>query len=307
MRLPGRPAAICAAGLWLALAGCAAVPETACGLHPAGSLPVERQAGEPMVTVTVNGTPLRLVLNSGAQVTAVSEDAVQRAHLPVDMHIAPLVGVGGRSERHFVRFEGATLGAIPLAPFLGAAGVFGASAMGGQGFDGFLGADVLGRYDIDLDLPRGRALFYTGRLCDPSAIPWTVPPRSLDAYARAVDYDPRLYVPVALNGTALNALLDTGAVHSVLSGSAFSLVPPPREPVATARPARMAGLGRTVVTARMERFGTLSVGGTTMARPALLVLDDLDTQVLLGNDYAGTRRVWLSFSSGRAFVDRLGP
>ena len=212
----------------------------------------------------------------------------------MDFHIAPLIGVGGRSERHFVRFEGATLGSIPLAPFLGAAGVFGATSLGGQGFDGFLGADVLGPLrHRSRPAARPRTVLHGPALRPLEQSPGPSRPARSTLTPHAPDYDPRLYVPVSVNGTALNALFDTGAVHSVSSGSALPLVPPPHEPIATARPARMAGLGRTVVTARMERFGTLNVGGEAIPHPALLVLDELGTQMLLGNDYAGRRRVWL--------------
>ena len=56
-----------------------------------------------------------------------------------------------------------------------------------------------------------------------------------------------------------------------------------------------------------HRFSTLQLGGETIRNPVLTV-SPLSEQadMLLGEPYFATRRVWLSYATGRMFVQPSG-
>jgi predicted aspartyl protease len=295
--------ALALAGL---LAGCAApLQQAACGVHAVGVVPFEMQGGAPVVTVRANGVPLRLALDTGAQITTVAPPAAAAAHLPVAPQIAFLAGIGGVSRRHFVRFDRASAGDVALAPFTGAMADLGMGAIPGPRIDGLLGVDVLGRYDLDLDIDAARVTFYEGTLCDPAQIPWGLRLRALDAYRRPPDYDGRFYLRATVNGTEVTALLDTGAGISGIADGVAARLPPPH--AAQAARVGLSGSGAAAFSAKVERFGTLAVGGETIRDPVFALHDLASPELVLGNDYLGHRRVWLSFSSNQVFVATPGP
>jgi hypothetical protein len=65
------------------------------------------------------------------------------------------------------------------------------------------------------------------------------------------------------------------------------------------------GVGRFAVVTRRHRFGTLQVGAERIADPAIWaapvhILPIID--MLLGEDWLGRHRVWLSYATSRVFV-----
>ncbi len=254
----------------------------------------------------INGATLRMDFDTGAVVTSVTPEAALRARLPVDPHIASFVGIGGPTARHFATFAAASAGDVHFPPVIGAIAEFGA-ATGANPIDGLLGADILAHYDIDLDEAGRLATFYRGRLCSPDEIPWPTAPRTIDAYGHSADYDARLFLPVSVNGTSLIAVFDSGAAWTVLSEGDAARIGGERQRLVASQPVSLRGIGPRSAPGRFERFARLQVGDGTFHRRLLMISDARMREVLLGQDYIARRRVWLSFSSGRIFVDRTGP
>jgi len=104
--------------LALSLAGCAAPvgPSAAeCVPRPLAQLPVVFRDDVPTVTVTIDGWPVAMVLDLGADRTVIAEDMVDRLHLDRDPSELPTItGVGGSETRWAAIARRLTLGGITL-------------------------------------------------------------------------------------------------------------------------------------------------------------------------------------------------
>ena len=181
-----------AAGL-AALAGCTALPDggyrigpgPGCAMTRVATVPVAVHDGLLFVIARIDGKPVRLVLDTGAQRSLLTEAAVRRLHLPSDPHHGTRTwGIGGPSAafdavvRRFtlsgvaIALPRITVGRFQLAPRLG-------------GADGMLGADVLTLFGIDLDAAAGRMVLYRNPACRLVRPPGTEPRSTCPAWKAA--------------------------------------------------------------------------------------------------------------------------
>lgn len=122
-------------------------PSTSVVLPFAGGGPI-------MAAAHLNGVPLTLMVDTGADRTMISPTAVARAGLdPTAGHEVRILGVTGGAQAREVLVErldiaGARMG--PLAVVVHDAGV--------AGIDGLLGRDVLDYFTLTLDAGAGRAI-----------------------------------------------------------------------------------------------------------------------------------------------------
>ncbi len=285
-----KAAAAVAAGALSQLCACAAVdtPE-ACRLTPVAELPVHVVADLPLLDVTVDGKPARFVLDTGAEASAISEDGFVRLGLEHDYRLPTYAtGLGARGSNWATRPVKVALGSATLGP--SAMLVIGlAKAMP---FDGMIGSAALSAYDVDLEMSRGRLTLYKKRRCPggpPAFAPsTTLPTQGSGAY--------RLRVSVTLDNTPLWPDVDTGASRTIVDSGrmrlgAAELAGDPAGRLATADP-----VGLPV---HLHRFGSLTIGGDTITRPAIMTGDLRRSGYdgLLGTDYWHNRRVWISYGS----------
>ena len=169
--------------------------------------------------------------------------------------------------------------------------------------DGVLGADTLSSFDIDLDLPGRRMTLYQEQSCAIASPAWTQP------YARiAAGRSPsnRLYFPVQLDGRRISALFDTGAQFSVLS-TRTALALGVSEGVLARDPAVMVrGADGEQLSAHAHRFFRLEVDGEVIRNAEIDVteINLNDADFLLGIDFLGSQRVWISYGSQQLFLMR---
>jgi hypothetical protein len=169
--------------------------------------------------------------------------------------------------------------------------------------DGVLGTDTLSSFDIDLDLPRRRMTLYQGQSCAIASPAWAQP------YARiAAGRSPsnRLYFSVQLDGRRISALFDTGAQFSVLS-TRTALALGVSEGVLARDPAVMVrGADGEQLSAHAHRFFRLEVDGEVIRNAEIDVteINLNDADFLLGIDFLGSQRVWISYGSQQLFLMR---
>lgn len=291
--------------LSLGLAACAAPvaapPQTAegCTLSRRADLPLVDARNFMLAPVRINHHTAQLVVDTGAETSLVTPQAAHALALPR----APgkgtvLLGISGavRTENvlahEFVVGDTTRtdkrlgLGAMPSFPHASPPVI------------GLLGADVLAQYDIDLDLPNGRMALYAARGCT-RIMPWpgavSVPiARTRSGLA---------FVDVLVNGTTVRALLDTGARTTLLARETAARLG--LTPAVLARdPARVGvGIGLVDLGVRQHRFAELGLPGAidhdVPANIADLRLPGI--AMLLGADYLGRRRVWISYATDRLY------
>ena len=158
----------------------------ACAQHPAGSaacvpaalaqLPLDFSDNVPLAQVLIDGHTVPMLIDLGADVSILTEDAAVALKLertPVDIHL--MVGTGGFSRRLAALADHVQLGLLNLDDqrFEVADARLGSR---GHVVDGVIGLDILHKYDLDLDLPQARLTLNRAADCDgpPPAGP---PPR----------------------------------------------------------------------------------------------------------------------------------
>ena len=215
--------------------------------HWSGWIPFGGRGGLIELAGSVNGRPVRAVVDSGAQFTAVDQALAQRLALPPTGSL-PMVAFGVSGPPTLTR----TVSLDLALPGLAAPGVRAAtldlarlSAATGRAFSVLVGRDVLRRLVLDVDYPGGRLAFHR-----PDA--WTPPadavvlPLSLKGGAPMIT--------VRVEGAGVEVMVDTGAT-GVLALSA--------------RAAQAAGLlatGRPVSSAQSVSLGGQSLDRIVVAR-----------------------------------------
>ncbi len=306
--LPLRRLALSAIALLLLLVGSGCAPEAglSCDLVVLARLPLEVQKRLLIVTVGIDGQTVRLVVDSGAERTTLSESAVKRLHLERDpKRIGTSLGLGGSTTSTDAIVNDFVLGSLRLPPVerIGV-GTFGFEGDAEATIDGVLGADILLAFDLDIDVP-GRALtLYRVRRCPDNAPPWTEPFVAVQGVTARKD---RLLLPFKLNGFEGTAILDTGASATTIGVAMATRMGLDEQTMAMDRKIRQRGIGAGSTIGRYHWFREFRVG------PALiqgLMLTVLPTDVgvgdaLIGEDFLEGRRVWLSFKTRQVFVSKL--
>jgi Aspartyl protease len=293
-----------------ALAGCTAVPGggyriggsgTGCPLSRVASVPVAYRDGLLFVTARVDHKPVHLVLDTGAQRSLLTEAAVRRLRLPSDpKHGTRTWGIGGPSSAFDAVVRRFTLGGVAFNLPRITVGRFQLAALHGAA-DGMLGADVLSLFGIDLDAAAGRMVLYRDPTCRLRAPPWSEPAVELPGVQGGAN---RLRLPIAVNGVAGMATLDTGAQTTAVSLQLALRAGVTASALAADHYAVARGAAPDPVRVRLQPFRSLQVGPWLAQNPVLpiLPLPEGVGDGLVGEDFLLHRRVWLSFAAPQVFV-----
>lgn len=294
--------------LLLAAAGQAALAATApegCRLLRQGEVSLTESHGRFSAPVLIGGQPLPMLIDTGAQRSAISPAAADRLKLPQDKTLTfRSVGIAGPGRAQHPRIAGAVaLGAKTWANYpLQTSDVVRPEQAGEPGAPaGLIGADLLSAYDIEIDFP-GRVLtFYTVAGCSGAFVPWTGPYDRFTPDPAPADL---FVIPVMLEGRRLRALLDTGSNASSLSRAAASEAGAGRARLAKDARGAYVGVDGVAATARAHRFQSFAIGQARF-RNVRIAVQDRDFppfDMLLGVDFLRSRRVWLSYATRQVFI-----
>jgi hypothetical protein len=277
-----------------------------CNLNVDAKVPLEVRNGLLVVRAGVDGRWVTLLVDSGAERTALAGDVVTRLGLARDEKIITRsTGVGGSFTASDAIIPGLVLGGVRFGISRVAVGQF----HFGPSFaaDGLLGQDILTAFDLDIDVPGRTLTFYHPRRCPDVEPPWTEPyARVAGVRSRPPD---RLLIPLELDGVTGMGILDTGAQATTIGVSManrLGLTPNVMvgDPVVLHH-----GAGPGSQDARLHRFGLLRIGPAAERNPLLSVLP-VDAGVgdaLVGEDFINGRRIWMSFSNREVFIATSKP
>lgn len=297
-RFAHRLLALC---LLAGLAACAADPSGAgCRTEPEARLAIEMRRNIAVVPATVDDQPATMILDTGAEHTVLLAGFVNRIGLERDVRHATMIrGIGTAMASATARPDEIALAGVRVRhPFV-VVSAFSAGDLPGGVPDGLLGADILGAYDVDVDIPDGHLTLYPA--CPVARPLWTGPYAELPG--RLVRG--RFVVPLVLDGVSVPVAVDTGAEYSLVSLRAAQAVGVPPSVLRQDPPAYLTVVGPDEVTARVHRFKELRLGQESYANPMLPVIafpaaPRIDG--LLGMNYLRRHRVWLSYGTGQVFV-----
>jgi predicted aspartyl protease len=293
----------------LGLAGCASDPgarhaDGTCPLIRLAQLPLEARGNMLFTEARIDGKPVTLLVDTGAERTLLTEAAVERLHLARDLqHATRTYGIGSPTATWDAKLpNGMVLGGARIPVERVTVGRFGISEVAGNLVDGLLGADILLAFDIDLDLPAQEMTLYLPRSQCPDA-----PPPWEQAYVAVNGISTRqhrLLLPFELNGVSGTAVLDTGAQISSISRQMAERIGLLDADLADDRTVMAHGAAPDQVPVRIHRFSDFRVGPTETHAPTLPVVPMSSGMgdALVGGDFLRGRRVWLSFSTRRVLV-----
>jgi predicted aspartyl protease len=273
----------------LALQGCSAANgyEAAygCDFEPRASLAVAMRRNVPIINADINGYPVSLVLDTGAERSMLTNHVVQLLKLPRDSaQYSDVVGIGGR-----MATEDATVGSWRLAGLSLPTHTVVVGEQVPAGADGRLGMDVLSHFDIDLDLPNRRVTLFRQRACSESGPEWA------DSYIKAqVSQRGFLMVPTLLDGKLLLTLVDSGSETTAVAERAMQDLRLARSNWRNDPVVEVGGVVSGRRQARLHRFHQMFIGP--------LVLRDFVGDALLGMDVLRSRRILLSGGSDRLWL-----
>ncbi len=290
------------------LAGVAAA-HAACRIEQRGVAPVELSDGHLLATVLVNGTPATFILDTGADRTLMSEQAVHQLGVARSGWVATTVmGLGGYEEHPDALPQSLRLGGVALRRRTLAAdtsvtvGPLPVTEVAGHPIAGLLGRDFLAPFDLDMNLPMRTLTLYDVHGCGTGFLPWTTPYAAIPAM---MPMDTAMVVWVLVDGRPLRALIDTGASASLIAAPGMFRLGLTAESLAHDPGGNGSGVGPNPVFMRQHRFAELRVGPVVTRDPMLWVAPAHVVPIvdmLLGADWLRSRHVWLSFATRQIFV-----
>ncbi|WP_159444557.1 retroviral-like aspartic protease family protein [Paraburkholderia ribeironis] len=262
-------------------------------------------SGHYMVPVNIGGKDYPMMVDTGAVKTALTPAAADMMGLDVDGRRAQRVaGIGGEAWSEYARI----VPSLKLGPSewinlkVLTADMLPAKLRAMQPPPvGLLGADVLSRYDVEFDFPAKQMTLYTAQNCFGWFVPWQ---------GRYHEYFPDsakqhlFLLAVVLNGHPIHAMLDTGASRSLVTKRAALNANVDEQALNQFPAAFGTGFGGTAVTTHRGRFNSLQIG-PLVYRDARLDIGEMELatgDMLLGMDFMRTRRVWVSYSNNRVFM-----
>ena len=290
--------------LLLLLTACQSLPPgaQACRVERAAVLPVRLDHGILLVPGALNGQPVQLVVDTGAEGSLVSSEAVARFGLERDTTRRTTINsVGGQITMANAWVRSFIVGNLETPQVSLAVGPLPALGEPASPLAGLVGADYLAAFDIEFDLPRQRMALYRLVDCGPGFSPWSDPAMVLPLrrFRRGL-----LLLDVQIDRQPVVALIDSGArLSSIRTEVAERLGV---GPAALARDPLTAGSGVDLIAMAgcLHRFAAVRIGSEVLRdqeiEVAPLALPGAD--MLLGADYLRTRHVWLSYSTQRLFL-----
>ena len=284
--------------------------KAACTVDNKATIPVDASGTVITVPVEVNGITATFILDTGAQRSLVTQAAVDRIGLARDEWVdTTMGGVGGLVRHPNANPRSLSLGGVKLVrrtlnhdtSFV--VGVLARTGLGSRVIDGLLGRDFLSLFDLDLDVPGRRLTLFQVQGCAGRFLPWSTAYAAVPVTTPAED---AMVVPVALDGTPLRALLDTGASASLLAAPGIIRTGLQQSSLEGDVADQVSGAGPRMVTMHRHTFRSLQVGSQIIDKPVIWVAPIRLAPIvdmLLGADWLASRRVWLSYATRQLFVN----
>ncbi|HVU80373.1 MAG TPA: aspartyl protease family protein [Rhodanobacteraceae bacterium] len=305
---------------WIGLAACAllacaaSAPATAgCTLGKYGTLSVEMIGERPTTLVKVNGAATRFTIDTGAWF-----DFMSRANAEaLGLRLVPapfgfrMGGIGGSAAAEVATIK--DLGFLDT-DLHNVDFVVGGSDAG----EGSLGANLLDFADLEIDLAHGKVTMFKPDDCRKSALAYWVKNGGTynvaDLHPSFDFNDRRSFVDVTINGKTVRALLDSGAVATLLDRRAAERVGIDLHGPGVKQGGRIGGLGEKTYQSWIVPIDSFSVGTETIQHSEMLVMDgnlgDGSTDMILGVDFMlahhmyianSQRKLYFTYNGGRVF------
>ncbi|HWU03694.1 MAG TPA: retropepsin-like aspartic protease, partial [Novosphingobium sp.] len=304
-------------GLFCAIA-LAAVPGLAaaeCKVTNYGALPVEVVGQRATTMAKINGQDTRFILDTGATFGFMARANVEamglrREAAPFGLRMG---GIGGSLSPDLTRVKsfGILNGTLSNIEFL---------VGGSDAGTGLIGANLLDVVDADVDLASGRFALLKPVGCEKLAMAyWTKDGQysQTDLHPAGNTFDRRSFVTVTINGHPVRAMLDSGAMATVITRRAAERSGVDMSAAGSETAMRSRGVGSRTQKAWVVPVESYSIGEETVHHGKLEVIDDVMGEgpdapdMLLGIDFFlshhifianSQRKLYFTYNGGRVFT-----
>lgn len=292
------------------LAGCTAAPPPgpqACDVSKAAEIPITFERGFVSAPAMIEQQPVRLLIDTGSEVSLVTPSAMAVLHLDPDMHKRTTIqATGGAITTQNALLPSLSVGGMEMLDQTAAVGPLPARQSEVVNASGLLGADWLSDFDVELDLPHRRIALYRVTGCSGDYVPWQGQKTSVFAqvYRHGL-----VILPAELDGHPIAAMLDSGASHSILTEAAATRIGIGPSALALDSSGTSIGIDGARLTTHRHRFGRLQIGDASYANPLISVstLHHPVADMLLGADWLRRNRVWISYATRRVAIQPSPP
>lgn len=276
-----------------------------CTVSRIAELPVTMQALRPMVDVKINGSPVRLMADSGAFYSGITPGSAATLGLrlepgPPGMYVK---GINGTASISVATVKTFTLAGVdlPNVQFL----VGGSETPG----SGMLGQNILGFADVEYDLPHGMIRLMKPQGCGRMDLAyWATgrPYSEIDIASRDAR-NPHTIGTIELNGVKLRATFDTGASTTVVSLAAAARAGIRTDSPGVQPAGVMRGFGRGVMRVWTAPFASFKLDQEEIRNVRIQIGQmDIDTDMLIGSDFFIAHRIYVSNAQHRMFLTYEG-
>jgi predicted aspartyl protease len=314
-----RPVFAFVAGIMVA-SSAATSAATECQLALVAELPVTMLGREPLISVSINGHPVQMLMDTGATKSLIWRASAKELDLNISATDTRFYGVDGRDAGGITKIRDFGLaGAMAhnVNMFVGGRGNAPAGSVG------LLGEDVISNWDLDIDFSAGKVRLFTPKNCKDGQVVYWAKAFAVLSLIGAPRESNWLWAHVQLSGHQVTAMFDTGANVTTVTTRALEMTGVKAETEIIA-----AGASRGVASKPMQTssaiFPTLSVAQETVQNVKLNIADlfsrNLETytgsaipqsvmdspDLLIGADFFLAHHVYIARSQGKIYFTYNG-
>ncbi len=303
----GLVAAAAASALLISVPGFAA-----CTYGRVARLPVTMEGMRASVPVTVNGTPTRFWLDSGAFFNFMSKAKATELALPLKPMPEGIIvtGVGGSANVQVatIRAFGIADANLKNIEFL---------VGGSDSGNGLIGLNLLDIYDTEYDLANGMVDFIRAKNCGGANLAHWAGDKVVTVIDKlpGVDViDTHIYGGGQINGKDVRLMFDTGAPTTVLTRAAAERIGIDLSAPGVIASTNIGGIGSKSRQSWIVKLASFEIGGEAIRNTPIRVIDEsnkrLNADVILGADFflahhilvaSSQRRIYLTYNGGPVF------
>ncbi len=263
----------------------------------------------PAVDGVIDGAPAVMLVDTGAFDTSLTMNAVLKRDLVMHMTGRYVEGIGGSSRLYAARIGEFSIGPVKSQRKRLDLYVIGETTST-PAFDALVGAPFLLQADLEFDLRAKHMKFFRPQNCDRDtnlaywkeesvAVPFE--------FTRSTSPNP--HFTVLVNGKELDAMIDTGAQSTFLTLRGAKKLGIDVHGTGVSRLADSGGIGTDRAANWSAPVQSVQIGGETIKDVKLGVVDvqsDIQSELLLGQDFLRTHRVLFAMSQRKVYLAYLG-
>jgi predicted aspartyl protease len=262
----------------------------------------------PAVDGEIDGMPATVLVDTGAFETQLTMNGAARRDLRLSSMPGHWVeGVGGSARLYSTRLKEFGIGPARSTRRMDVL-VIGQDNLT-PGFDAIAGAPFLLQTDLEIDLRAKQMHFYRQRDCDKTELLLWKEPTVIVPFESHFDRSPNPHFTVQVNGQELDAIIDTGAHHTIMTLRAARRAGIDVDGPGVRRLGYMGGVGSERAPHWATRIKTVKIGEESINNAEVGIVDtqgETGADLFLGQDFLRAHRVLFAMSQKKIYFAYLG-